>query len=94
MECTPKPQKAADSRKPAEPEEGGGTSPILTPRERDSLQGLADGLSAKEIAQALQISPRTVEHHIARAQAKMQARTGAQAVARAVALSLIRPTPI
>lgn len=66
----------------------------LTRRERDCLQGLADGLSAKEIATALGISPRTVEHHIARAQTKMQARTGAQAVARAVALRLIAPVPI
>lgn len=66
----------------------------LTRRERDCLQGLADGLSAKEIATSLGISPRTVEHHVARAQTKMQSKTGAQAVARAVALRLIDPAPI
>lgn len=82
MEHTPKPHSANGQRI------------TLTPRERDCLQGLADGLSAKEMAHALQISPRTVEHHIARAQAKMQAKTGAQAVARAVALGLIHPTQI
>lgn len=94
MEHTPKPQNADDRPKLAEPEGGGCQRITLTPRERDCLQGLADGLSAKEMAHVLRISPRTVEHHIARAQAKMQAKTGAQAVARAVALGLIHPTQI
>lgn len=35
----------------------------LTPRQREILQLLAEGRSAKEIAAALAISPRTVEYH-------------------------------
>jgi DNA-binding NarL/FixJ family response regulator len=36
---------------------------LLTPRQREILQLLAEGRSAKEIAAALAISPRTVEFH-------------------------------
>jgi DNA-binding NarL/FixJ family response regulator len=43
-----------------EPNEG---SASLTPRQREILQLLAEGRSAKEIAEALAISARTVEFH-------------------------------
>jgi len=36
---------------------------VLTPRQREILQFLAEGHSAKEIAATLSISPRTVEFH-------------------------------
>jgi DNA-binding NarL/FixJ family response regulator len=36
---------------------------LMTPRQREILQLLAEGRSAKEIATALAISPRTVEFH-------------------------------
>jgi DNA-binding NarL/FixJ family response regulator len=35
----------------------------VTPRQREILQLLAEGLSAKQVAEALAISPRTVEFH-------------------------------
>ena len=35
----------------------------LSPRERDILDGLVDGLTNKGIANSLDISPRTVEIH-------------------------------
>ena len=35
----------------------------MTPRQREILQLLAEGKSAKEIASVLGISPRTVEDH-------------------------------
>jgi DNA-binding NarL/FixJ family response regulator len=38
-------------------------APPLTPRQREILQLLAEGRSAKEIASILNISPRTVEFH-------------------------------
>lgn len=43
----------------------GAVDPIarLTPRQREILQLLAEGLSAKEIAAKVDISPRTVEFH-------------------------------
>jgi DNA-binding NarL/FixJ family response regulator len=42
-----------------------GTDPIasLTPRQREVLQLLAEGRSAKEVASSLEISVRTVEYH-------------------------------
>jgi DNA-binding NarL/FixJ family response regulator len=36
---------------------------LMTPRQREILQLLAEGRSAKEIAATLAISPRTVEFH-------------------------------
>lgn len=45
----------------------------LTPREKDVLLGLVDGQTNKAIAEALDISPRTVEIHRANLMEKMQA---------------------
>lgn len=45
----------------------------LTPRERQVLECLVDGLTNKGIAQALSISPRTVEIHRAHMMEKLQA---------------------
>jgi DNA-binding NarL/FixJ family response regulator len=45
------------------PERGGDPVGALTPRQREILQLLAEGRSAKEIAASLGISPRTVEFH-------------------------------
>ena len=42
----------------------------LTLRETDVLRLIADGLSAKQVAQKLDIAPRTVEHHIDHARLK------------------------
>lgn len=41
----------------------GKPGPLLTPRQREILQLVAEGNSAKAIAAALEISPRTVEFH-------------------------------
>jgi DNA-binding NarL/FixJ family response regulator len=41
----------------------GPEKPEVTPRQRDVLSGLARGLTAKEIAAELHLSPRTVEAH-------------------------------
>jgi RNA polymerase sigma factor (sigma-70 family) len=45
----------------------------LTPREREVMRAATDGLSNKEIARRLEISPRTVENHRARVMEKMLA---------------------
>ena len=52
----------------------------LTPRERDVLHLLADGLQHREIAERLAISPRTVEVYKARMMEKLQCRTLAEIV--------------
>ena len=52
----------------------------LTPRETDVLSGIVKGRSNKQVAQDLNISPRTVEIHRARVMEK----TGADSVARLV----------
>lgn len=48
---------------------------ILTPRERDVLEGLAQGLPNKTIAYDLGISPRTVEVHRANLMSKLDVRS-------------------
>jgi DNA-binding NarL/FixJ family response regulator len=45
------------------PRESDDPARLLTPRQREILQLLAEGRSAKEIAATLAISPRTVEFH-------------------------------
>lgn len=52
----------------------------LTPRERDVLELLAEGLQHREIAERLSISPRTVEVYKARMMEKLQCRTLAEIV--------------
>lgn len=52
----------------------------LSPRERDVLTALIAGLSNKQIAQVLGISPRTVEIHRSNMMTKLQAQSVADAV--------------
>lgn len=63
----------------------------LTPRERQVFDGLIHGRSSKEIAQSLEISPRTVEVFRARVMDKMQAPHLPSLVRTAVLLDLPRP---
>ena len=53
---------------------------LLTPRERDVLDGLAKGLPNKSIAYDLGISPRTVEIHRANLMTKLCARSLSEAL--------------
>ena len=62
---------------------------ILSPRECQCLSLTASGLSAKEIALRLSLSPRTVELHIARAIRRLGARNRVEAVARALSSGAI-----
>lgn len=52
----------------------------LSPRERDVVEGLSRGLTNKEIARELGISPRTVEIHRANMKGKLGARHSNEAV--------------
>ncbi len=60
----------------------------LTPRERDVLEGLAQGLPNKTIAYDLGISPRTVEVHRANLMAKLDVRSLSDALRIAFAAGL------
>jgi pimeloyl-ACP methyl ester carboxylesterase len=57
--------------------------PMLTVRQREVLGLVARGLTDKQIARELDLSPRTVEMHVARAIAALGARNRADAVNRA-----------
>jgi DNA-binding CsgD family transcriptional regulator len=63
----------------------------LSPRERDCLLWLSQGLRNDRIAERTGISDRTVELHLANARCKLKAATREQALARAISLGLVTP---
>jgi two-component system response regulator FixJ len=71
--------------------EPAGKLALLSPREREVLNGLLAGLPNKSIAYDLAISPRTVEIHRARVMDKMGARSLSELVRLALAAGA-RPT--
>ena len=58
----------------------------LTPREREVMSGVVEGLANKEISRKLDISVKTVEAHRARIMEKMQANSLSQLVRMALTL--------
>lgn len=62
---------------------------MLTPRERDVLRLLADGLRNEEIGRRLHISPDTVWAHVRKAMERLDADTRTEAVATALRQQLI-----
>ena len=86
-------EKAADSLNDVKPTSGDVKSIAdkienLSPRERDVLQRLIDGLTNKEIARDLDISPRTVEVYRAGVMDKMGARNLSALVKMGLAVGL------
>ena len=69
--------------------EGAEVAAALTPREQQVLELLSDGLTMRQIATRLGISPRTVETHVSKLYRKLGVRTRVQAVSRAAALGLV-----
>jgi DNA-binding NarL/FixJ family response regulator len=61
----------------------------LTPREREILELLAEGLRVKQIADRLALSPATVHTHVRNAIARMEVDTRTEAVALAVRFSYL-----
>jgi DNA-binding CsgD family transcriptional regulator len=64
-------------------------APTLSPRQAECLRWVSEGETSGEIGRRLALSPRTVEQHIWEACERLDARTRAQAVARALALGLL-----
>lgn len=64
----------------------------LTPRERQVMALVVEGLSNKEIARVLEVSHRTIDVHRARVMEKMQVRTLPQLVDKAVLCGLHDPS--
>jgi pimeloyl-ACP methyl ester carboxylesterase/DNA-binding CsgD family transcriptional regulator len=63
----------------------------LTPRQVEVLQAVAAGMTDKQIARNLALSPRTVEMHVAGAMKALDCATRAEAVHRAGASGLLKP---
>ncbi|GAB5480286.1 response regulator transcription factor [Sphingorhabdus sp. EL138] len=64
--------------------------PVLTRRETEILEYITLGLSAKEVALEINISPRTVERHVENVRLKLRARNRTHMVACAVKAGLLR----
>jgi DNA-binding NarL/FixJ family response regulator len=63
-----------------EPEKAGDPVASLTPRQREILQLLAEGRSAKEVGAALGVSARTVEFHKYQMMERLDLHTSAELV--------------
>jgi DNA-binding NarL/FixJ family response regulator len=67
----------------------GATSSALTPRERDVLQLMGDGLPNTAIAERLGLAPETVRHHVSGILRKLEASSRTEAVSTAFRRSLL-----
>ncbi len=63
---------------------------VVTKREEEVLQLIADGCSTAEVAERLYISQKTVKNHLASIYQKLDARDRTQAVLRAVRMGIVR----
>jgi two-component system, NarL family, response regulator DegU len=65
---------------------------VITEREEEVLQLIADGCSSPEVAERLFISQKTVKNHLASIYRKLDARDRTQAVLQAVRMGIVRLT--
>ena len=63
---------------------------VITKREEEVLQLIADGCSTPEVADQLYISQKTVKNHLASIYQKLDARDRTQAVLQAVRMGIVR----
>lgn len=68
-----------------------GVATLLSPREEEILKLIAEGLSGKEIADLLVLSPRTVERHRANLLEKLGMRDRVELTRYAIRIGLIEP---
>ncbi|MGD9702473.1 MAG: response regulator [Acidimicrobiia bacterium] len=69
-----------------------GEERLITKREEEVLQLIADGLSTPEVAAKLYISQKTVKNHLASIYEKLNARDRTQAVLLAVRMGIVKLT--
>lgn len=69
---------------------GSDSEDIMSPREEEVLQLIADGCSSPEVAERLFISQKTVKNHLASIYQKLDARDRTQAVLRALRMGIVR----
>ena len=62
---------------------------VITSREEEVLQLIADGCSTPEVAERLYISQKTVKNHLASIYQKLDARDRTQAVLQAVRMGIV-----
>ena len=62
---------------------------VITKREEEVLQLIADGCSTPEVAEKLYISQKTVKNHLASIYQKLDARDRTQAVLLAVRMGIV-----
>ncbi len=74
-------------------EPGGSAFAVLTQREREVLQLLAEGKTTKQIGRSLHISPKTVEAHRLRVMGKLNMNSVAKLTKYAVMEGLTQPEP-
>ena len=65
---------------------------VVTKREEEVLQLIADGCSTPEVAERLFISQKTVKNHLASIYQKLDARDRTQAVLQAVRMGIVHLT--
>jgi len=75
---------AADLKPPT------GSLPVLSPRLLEVLHGLAEGLTTRQIAVRLGVTPRMVQYHVSEIKRRLGARSRAQSVSRAQSLGMVR----
>ena len=75
---------------PAPAAPAAGEEPIISKREDEVLQLIAEGSSTTEVAARLYISVKTVKNHLASIYQKLDSRDRTQAVVRAVKMGIIR----
>ena len=63
---------------------------VLTPRERQILQMVAEGVTSRDIAERLDISKRTVEHHRANMMKKLNIKRAADLIKYAISRGLVQ----
>lgn len=81
-------QVAAGATEPARP----AAESVITPREEEVLQLIAEGRSTTEVAEELFISVKTVKNHLASIYEKLDSRDRTQAVVQAVRMGIIKIT--